>query len=159
MLLHAILSCWYSESVSLSTWEISNNIIHVASLLIVQHTYTQDRGLHIPFLLNISSCCNNLCLIRLEQCNLKLVIWTISILVSSIYGFKSLPLMIIQWFDPPHNMTSHTSISSSAQCIYSLLKLRYSTSDTKLSLTLHLCLVCQSPFLDTFTLASHPQVT
>ena len=69
---------------------------------------------------------------------------------------KSLLHMIQQWFDSPHSMAHHSSISSLTQCKYSLL--HHSHGATK-PLPLHFCLVPQGSLLPTFTMSNHPQVT
>ena len=94
----------------------------------------------------------------LSKPTLEHVTWSISTHMRSIHGFRSLPLMNQQRFDPPHNMTPHSSISTSTQHKYSLLHFYHGTSISKPSLVLHLRLVPQSSFLAIFTLLRHPQV-
>jgi hypothetical protein len=114
--------------------------IHVAMLLIAHHIYSQDQKdmsiISTTWIFNFFIChffstylhmdCKHICLILLEQVLLENMTWTISTQhVSSIHGFKLLPLIIQQRFDPPHNMTPCSSISVSIECKYSLLHLSH----------------------------------
>jgi hypothetical protein len=115
---NVFLSCQHLCSVSLSTWDLS--MIHIASPLIVRHTYTQDqenRTISTTWFFKAFICHFLISLHKGLQSSLSHLLskYTLSMWLESFQHMWVQSMAsshILQWFDPQHNMTPHISIST-----------------------------------------------
>ena len=134
--------------------------IHVASLLIVRYIYTQDQNdifISTTWVFKIFICHflqsstfeggNYLCFILLSKSTLSLWLVPFPNIWFHLVAKSHFSNVILQWFDPPHNMTSHILTCAILNASTYLFTLALDHRRPKPSLALHLCLVTWSSFL------------